>query len=480
MANQQTKHTTPRHDRSSIPTTRTFHRNKAYKRKAQLWIYNPFLLVLTNLLSLSLYISPATSSPHTVRLTSTASRTCGSGILLNSSRILTTAHVARSLCTSTRCVQLQIRGSLNKRMVEREFTQAIVERYSGALDLAVLNLAEPFVDNNIAEVRLATSMPALGTDILVRGYPECGDEVTTSGKIVTQGKLQSISSAQGKPGSSGSGVFNEEGELLGVVDQAAHLSGVFAYHLFGSSFNLTFVNSPVVSSILAGDAFDSLIQEAKVLNSFFQEEVVSTTGWRRLVLSDQFLSVTDSFHQRLGQVSPSLEDLRILTYLRGYPGRELHELLHEVTPTTAEQATEQVLLLTVSAMLERHGFQAALLQPLLPTTVRALIEQSPTPISFRTKALDIVNRFEASRYQGFKIMLFTTMGSAALLVAFILILWAFSLGYVLRYLADVPFRLYRLWILFVVAFGFWPLSLFIFWFKEYRRRKRLLRSIPKT
>jgi hypothetical protein len=402
-----------------------------------------------------------------VRIISRVSGTCGSGVLLSGGQILTTAHTAEQICAEYVCKNLQITHSSGEE-VSLTKTPAKLKTSVRSLDIALIELPEKIY---LGDGITVTEPPVIETqeDIVVAGFPRCGQFEVTTGTITQRKTLHWSTSAQGSPGSSGSGVFTTNGRFVGLIDEAATFSGMLSYELFGRSFALKLVPGKTIAALLSGDFEDSLTQEAIALKEFYVDEVVDKKGWNRLFASDQFLGLVDKLRLRLAreQISSNSSLSKALLLSTGFPGHDLLVLLK-----LADTVPEPIMTLVIYAMLEANGLTASPLHQLKRATVESLIKRSSISGEMVADISSTLSRFTTSRYQGFNLMTITTCLTASILLLALGALWGGSLGYVWRDLADVSSLFFKAWTMLLVGFAFWPLSFLIYRVRSRIRNKK--------
>lgn len=135
-------------------------------------------------------------------------RSQGSGVFITDSRIITCAHtVARN-----KTLNLTVQVSLN----ERDLIGEII-KYDEESDLALVQVKGKY---RYAELRLS---PRIGEKIYVVGAPIGYEDTITFGRIANIFENKLIIDARISGGSSGSGVFDKRGYLLGIVYKSSFI-----------------------------------------------------------------------------------------------------------------------------------------------------------------------------------------------------------------------------------------------------------------
>jgi S1-C subfamily serine protease len=125
----------------------------------------------------------------------------GSGVI-TSKGILTAAHVVRN--EKEESVEL-LNGAIYPGIVIRE---------SKELDLALIKVKLPAA---IVPCRIARLEPSIDEPIQMCGCGGYHDFAPRHGRVVDENSAQLYLDINGLPGDSGSGIFNEDGELVGIL-----------------------------------------------------------------------------------------------------------------------------------------------------------------------------------------------------------------------------------------------------------------------
>jgi S1-C subfamily serine protease len=137
----------------------------------------------------------------------------GSGFAVSANRLVTNRHVVAGAAT------LQVSTYDGQDLLVEASGTAVLA------DLAVVETSSPLP----AAVELAADDPAVGTAVEIIGYPGGGRLTSSTGEVLgyegdplnaNVGEVI-VSSAFAQPGSSGSPMYDSEGEVVGVVYAAA-------------------------------------------------------------------------------------------------------------------------------------------------------------------------------------------------------------------------------------------------------------------
>jgi S1-C subfamily serine protease len=137
----------------------------------------------------------------------------GSGFAVSANRLVTNRHVVAGAAT------LQVSTYDGQDLLVEASGTAVLA------DLAIVETSSPLP----AAVELADTDPEIGADVEVIGYPGGGRLTSSTGTVLAydEDPLNAnageviVSSAAAQPGSSGSPMYDEAGEVVGVVYAAA-------------------------------------------------------------------------------------------------------------------------------------------------------------------------------------------------------------------------------------------------------------------
>ncbi|MBD2019282.1 trypsin-like peptidase domain-containing protein [Leptolyngbya sp. FACHB-36] len=123
----------------------------------------------------------------------------GSGVVVTPNRIATAAHVLKDL------------GQINIQAGDQSFTGRVIAT-DRSTDLAIVE-----VQRTLAPARLTKVQPTVGEQVTAIGNPRNQGIQATTGKLTSASIMSGVThSAPIFPGSSGGGLFNDRGELIGI------------------------------------------------------------------------------------------------------------------------------------------------------------------------------------------------------------------------------------------------------------------------
>ena len=170
-----------------------------------------------------------------------------SGTLIDNRHILTAGHCIASArnCAGTDAWVLGLRyespGVLAPLTSDDVYTcsRVVVRTMDGTVDYAVIELDRDVVGHTPAAFAGPVAPLATGTALTLIGHPDgIPIKIASNGAVISSGPRTFTASVDAFAGNSGSGVFNDLGQLVGVLD-----SGAMDYQWSGSCFVVNVVNS---------------------------------------------------------------------------------------------------------------------------------------------------------------------------------------------------------------------------------------------
>lgn len=416
-----------------------------------------------------------------VKITGSNPNLCGSGAIIAAGRLITVTHNIESVCPKgeNSCPALKLFDS-----EEQELTTVVPLQGEAIRSLDIAALSGPSIVG-MAQGESNLGTPSVDTDVIVAGFPNCKNAEVRAGKVTKVTPLYFEISIDGAFGLSGGAVYGPGGDLLGVVDQAATLSGALSGRLLGGAFNLrairadrVFANAysletepnvaqevPVPSSLsgsLQGRPLIDSIREAVLILDHYRDVVRPIKGFSRLSASGEFLAMVAKFKERLAgnmrlegdlaqwdsNVSATQTSLIAASLLNtGITSPHLIQLSQQInqshTRDTQDNSIAPVLLVVAEAA-ERFG---GLREPIGNLN---MIDNGAVTEELKDLALAKDN------YPGYEVM----EASVLLTLGLIAMIWSLTVGYVYgRFRGS---RLRRLIVAISVGVLAWPISLLAF------------------
>ncbi len=404
------------------------------------------LLQLLVLLSLCIFNEDLYAQPESSIVALVGRGICGSGFYIGEGRVITNAHVAKSVCEFGKCPKLEVfqgtpgHEGFSKKL---EFGGITLERLIPSLDLALLQVQfksaapEPLTvsDSNVVQLSDAVS---------VAGFPLCKGFVRSEGTVVERRVDSFLTSATISKGSSGSAVLNRQGQVVGIITQSATIYEGLSGLLLGTSHRGRAVDAKYITLLVNGDYQNILSEEVKSAFAFYKENVSGKRSFDRLIPGIYFSMLVEKISERLRlQGSDPIELKLLLSSLDEFPQRGL----------LSNSTIEDVELLSIAYALEGPS---DFLQP--RATKDAFLQSlkiAGRSNSHLEKVSNLLSDFERSRYSGiypYLLMLFVIILGLG-------IVWAFSLGFLFATLKGSIFR--RGFWTAVSAVALWPLPIII-------------------
>lgn len=396
---------------------------------------------------------------------------CGSGFLIDRRRIITNAHVTRSLCPAGRCDRLRaLRAPQIGSPADHEIGGApyTLRLEMASLDFAIIDLGTA-VDRD-PPFRLAKDARQ-GDKLEMLGFPGCGPLRGTAGEIITRDRLRLFTSVMGSHGSSGSPVFRANGEVLGIADQAPTIAVGLSSLLFGTTFASRALPAELIVEASTAGEKTPILSALAELSSFYSETVASTNDrQQRLRLALELLARVNSLGEDALRERADPYDLRPifsinsgLPLLLRLPWRAPMSPLAALADTLAFQTT-----------LETKGWKSSGLRHRSEEEIRNLLLLSGRSPEHAERIFELI-RARGFDSEGIEMQIALVATPWILLALLIATLWSASLGYVFALARGGLFR--RIFITFLVGIALWPLSLLIFLF---RRRSATRRAVTAS
>ena len=413
-----------------------------------------FSIVLLTIGS-SAYASPAITEEmyqSVFLLSSNRSSSCATGFAIDSNMIVTNAHVTDSLCSYSICDELKVTYSseLDSRPnVSINFDEIKVEHVIPSLDVALLS---------IKGTTLKVPFPAIGTPstskkIFSLGYPRCKRLEESSGEITELNSIKLFTKSKGKHGSSGSPLFNDKRELIGIVDQASSIPEALLSLTFGTEFNIRGTRADVALSLFGQPVTQSLINEAELLSEFYINDLSPLIGFKRIRKSMDFINAAEGFKKRVLSESDDLGALKVAALSGSY----LPEIFNLKTNNGTSDLKHAAEKLAISHSLEIKGPFQQFIKPIDPEAFQnVLFESSRTPEQIN-ELLGTISDSSSNGFIGFELYM---LSRGLVLLAILLVIngiWGWTIGY--TYTVAAGSRIKRFLVSILVGVVLWPLSL---------------------
>ena len=376
---------------------------------------------------------------------------CATGFLVQE-KILTNAHVTEALCPYGACDPITVMKMDSVETESWEYLEnqeAVIVQEVPTLDVALLKIT------NITRksISLTNFSPGeIGGLAYILRFPGCGDLTLTEGKILNKTPTGFRTSAEAQKGSSGSPVFNENFEIIGVAMQSSSLIGGITSLAFNIPHSTDFVDIGYAQKVLWSKDSEIALIEMKILNSIYRNVVVSLHGLDRMRASFDFIMAADVVLRRSSFFQLDKETLFTL-----FVGREssLNFLRYPFKPSSQELLEAEKL--GTAYALEMFGFHNEAFEEIDVSSFLENLRNSGRPYH-HVQRLEGLNSLAQENKPADLIF------SLLLLLGFVLpllIVWGWSLGYVFRATNGIWYV--RILKMVVIGLALWPLSLIVFW-----------------
>ncbi len=172
--------------------------------------------------SISSAVTIMSNNPVTILSPNDINGTMGSGVLVTTKAgtfVWTAAHVVQNNITGNQLIFFRTEGLIRDNM---DIKLGTVVAFSIEHDLAVIKIEKPFIASTSTKFFNDSHRPDAGTKVFVIGSPHglAGASMLSTGVISRYFKLDGLKAnldAQINNGSSGGGVYLEDGRCIGLV-----------------------------------------------------------------------------------------------------------------------------------------------------------------------------------------------------------------------------------------------------------------------
>jgi hypothetical protein len=390
-----------------------------------------------------------------VRLRSSLHPNCGSGVIIDQYNLITAAHVAKSLCNGNSCNQIALGiADADSTVSDHQIVNLKIKLLFKGYDLAILHSDEPLFLN----IALPTNNPTeltTDTEVTAASYPMCGNYTLSKGKIITSNSFNIDSSATGYYGSSGGGLFLNDGTLVGIISQSRTMFGAIKGFI-SSSFDLRsrriwwdIINAP--------DPKTSLIKYSEILLTHYTDNIAPLTGTRRLFESMEFEEHLKGIELFLSLYITQLEVVAPLLLRDLYPDVVMDYLLNLNVADNTDSLPPIIKALTLASSLETYGVRSSLFKKLKSDYYFEKLNQKNWPDLAR-----MLQRAGNGNYSGTNSYVITRGTILVLFGLSLFFVYAFTIG--ITYILSSTSIKQKLKNCFLVALPppIWPFSFFIF------------------
>lgn len=348
---------------------------------------------------------PSISENQPILLIKSESGSCSSGIA-SKGMLITNAHVVDAVCPESRCdgVRVYRAPEIGKNASEEiPCGSWNIKHLSRALDLGILECKTALIPGSIE----LPSRVGRASSVSIISYPGCGVLQKTSGEVTSDSGLLLKTSANGDYGSSGGGIFDSDGSLVGIVDQATSARDLLLSKItFQSKFKLRGVKISHVAELLKNT--DNLNNQINALKQYYRESIRVEKGVDRLFASFDFLTRVEGLKRDISKLNhPEAASLLATSdYLRA----------------SLDSPSKTFSTLVVASILESKGFSWAPWRALSTKSIPSFAAQFPQDSQNEIK--EILEVEAADPYSGVELSLIQYV--VMLLLVFFLIGIAFG------------------------------------------------------
>ncbi|MDC0358071.1 serine protease [Oligoflexia bacterium] len=396
-------------------------------------------------------------------LSSKTNDTCATGFLMADGELVTNSHVMHALCPLRNCEDVIIRkasriGDMIPQLVP---VQALsIKKDFPGLDAAVLEVK---FEHEVVGAFKKGGSATPGQPLFSLGYPRCKALTLSSGSLETVSNLRLFTSVQGAHGSSGSPIFDQDYNLIGIADEAESVTSALTSMLFATDFRLRGVRADILFELTALDPIASINRHAALLSAHYNDSVRPTKQLTRLLAGEDFLHLVEGLRKRLIMFDRFAIYGKSLSWLGEYIAL-LPTLPVSLTTDPLILATEKI---AVAYSLEKFGLKQKSFTALDSAQLVSAINAMQRPLEHKQALIELVNYAASDGYMGseYYTLLLCAMGVGTALV--LTLLWGWSLGYVFSRARGGIIR--GTIVMAVVGIVLWPLSFLLFLMLSLRR-----------
>lgn len=199
----------------------------------------------------------------------------GTGFVLNDGSIITNAHVIEGICESGTCRNLQVftANKIGQHATTLVRTgQIVAEVNAKLLDLAILRPRRPFPNAATKGIEFGEATK-VGDTICTIGFPQAERLRMEGGQVQYDDRIRITTTARGLHGVSGSPIVNDQGQLVGIVNESSTLAGGWAGLLLDLPFELSGVQASVLKQLQTSRNAEMLLIQAKIMNEHFADRI---------------------------------------------------------------------------------------------------------------------------------------------------------------------------------------------------------------
>jgi hypothetical protein len=397
---------------------------------------------------------PLSIRQSVVRLS--GSESCATGFIVGD-QIVTNAHVTESLCPYGNCDPITVKIMDSKETDSWKFLtdqSGILVREIPSLDIALLKI--PNIPQSPISREIFLSAP-VGSDVTTLGFPGCKEFTVSEGKVLSKNILSFHTSALNSPGSSGSPIFDNQFNIIGIVAAAGTLFEAVSSEITDFPSSTKAVDAKAAQIVLWVNESELPLVQMKMLNTFYRESVIPSAGLDRLKTSWEWSFAADGIWGRATFLQ--LNQQTSFALASGM-GDSLEFLKHPFPSSTTPELLEAEKLGAAYA-LELFGLKNNDLEEIDIADLLNKLQNSGRS----TSHIEALEYLISRAYIHEPAEWLTTFLKTALFVLPLLCVWGWTLGYVYQNAHGAWYL--RLIKMTIVGVGFWPLSLIVFgWLKR--------------
>lgn len=399
---------------------------------------------------------------HSVLMIS-GEKACGTAVMTSDQQIVTAAHLAKSICSTTNCSDLKLfksAGPGHTATQPVQFDKIILKKELAIFDLSIFEVSGISPNHS---TRLTKKGPTALEPVKVFGFPKCGRLAISTGEIEEINPLQIMTTAGGLPGNSGSPLLNSKNELIGIITNTPSIwQSVLALSI-GRHASLRAAPIDLIQTLARADDSTVALKQLEVLDNYYRTSVANQKAGKRLSSGLDFLSIVERLKDWIAQADVDLNNFRPLfianTLLFSEPLK--------INSSKNQRLFEAAELIAAAYAIEGRAFLDNNLSLQNFDNWLLAFNQTDRSVEHKEAVETLIKGAQKSGYMGFFINALARVFWLAFPITLLLLFWSWSLGHVFASVGGTKPK--RFAIMLVVAFLFWPISYLVFIFGQGKR-----------
>lgn len=347
---------------------------------------------------------------------------CASGFLTNKKQIITANHVV-SNCYKGICKNFDVFLNGKKLILEK----VTVDKVSFPFDIAVLNIEGEDIPSTGIDFNNTNNALNVGTNVIIEGFPKCGDLKQSKGIILENTSLVGATTAKTNFGNSGSIVLDEEGNFVGMATKAFSLNGAIKSLITGSEHNGYFIKAEHINKILLLKEEEILPYEIITLKNFYLTNIMQNISQKKHEMTFHFVLMVNKIFENLPlqKIDNNSFLRKILDSYQNAPFI-LSNISYSRLLSNIEEDAETLSLIY---SFEKNGFRSSKLNLLNPTLLKENLNSNERSENHKKELNMIIDNAQKNIQFSYIITYMARCAWFILFGAMLLYIWIFGTGY---------------------------------------------------